>query len=115
VLELADRRGLQPRAHSGLPGPIPGWGIISDPQRGTALTIVHHPETEQVRTQMQGEPGCTEDRIIVSVSDLHGHLLRNELEFNRTNHDPYTVSQNIVTSRPTRAVAITPSAYRSYQ
>lgn len=26
VLELADRRGLQPRAHSGRPGPIPGWG-----------------------------------------------------------------------------------------
>jgi hypothetical protein len=29
VLELADRRGLQPRAHSGRPGPIPGWGIIT--------------------------------------------------------------------------------------
>ena len=29
VLEMADRRGLQPRAHSGRPGPIPGWGIIS--------------------------------------------------------------------------------------
>jgi hypothetical protein len=28
VLELADRRGLQPRAHSGRPGPIPGWGTI---------------------------------------------------------------------------------------
>lgn len=27
VLELADRRGLQPRAHSGHPGPTPGWGI----------------------------------------------------------------------------------------
>ena len=32
VLELADRCGLQPRAHSGLPGPIPGWGI-STPNR----------------------------------------------------------------------------------
>src|SRR5208282_2753694 len=29
VLELADRRGLQPRAHSGRPGPIPGWGTIT--------------------------------------------------------------------------------------
>ena len=26
VLELADRRDLQSRAHSGLPGPNPGWG-----------------------------------------------------------------------------------------
>jgi hypothetical protein len=29
VLELADRSGLQPRAHSRRPGPIPGWGITS--------------------------------------------------------------------------------------
>src|SRR5437868_3887176 len=27
VLELADRRDLQSRAHSGYPGSIPGWGI----------------------------------------------------------------------------------------
>jgi hypothetical protein len=27
VLELADRLGLQPSAHSRRPGPIPGWGI----------------------------------------------------------------------------------------
>ena len=26
VLELADRRDLHSRAHSGLPGSIPGWG-----------------------------------------------------------------------------------------
>ena len=25
--EMADERGLQPRTHSGHPGPIPGWGI----------------------------------------------------------------------------------------
>jgi len=31
VLELADRRGLQPRAHSGRPGPIPGWGTTTNP------------------------------------------------------------------------------------
>jgi len=28
VLELADRRDLQSRAHSGRPGPIPGWGTL---------------------------------------------------------------------------------------
>lgn len=33
VLELADRRDLQSRAHSGLPGPIPGWGIPPSPNR----------------------------------------------------------------------------------
>src|SRR5438128_167658 len=31
VLELADRRGLQPRAHSGRPGSIPGWGTTFTP------------------------------------------------------------------------------------
>ena len=31
VLELADRRDLQSRAHSGRPGPIPGWGIPLSP------------------------------------------------------------------------------------
>jgi hypothetical protein len=29
VLELADRRDLQSRAHSRRPGPIPGWGTTS--------------------------------------------------------------------------------------
>ena len=31
VLELADRRGLQPRAHSRRPGSIPGWGTPLNP------------------------------------------------------------------------------------
>ena len=31
VLELADGRGLQPRAHSGRPGSIPGWGTTFTP------------------------------------------------------------------------------------
>ena len=38
VLELADRRGLQPRAHSGRPGSIPGWGTIFTPNRN----LVHN-------------------------------------------------------------------------
>ncbi len=33
VLELADRRDLQSRAHSGLPGPTPGWGTTSVPSQ----------------------------------------------------------------------------------
>lgn len=34
VSEMADERGLQPRAHSGHPGPIPGWGTTYSPTRG---------------------------------------------------------------------------------
>lgn len=31
VLEMADRRDLHSRDHSGRPGPIPGWGTILSP------------------------------------------------------------------------------------
>jgi hypothetical protein len=39
VLELADRRDLQSRAHSGLPGSIPGWGTRFMPSRNLCDTI----------------------------------------------------------------------------
>jgi hypothetical protein len=40
VLEMADKRGLQPRDHFGRPGPSPGWGTILFPNQNPCDTTL---------------------------------------------------------------------------
>lgn len=64
VLELADRRGLQPRAHSGRPGPIPGWGTItSAADRNRCGNSTKCPRSQPKRRK--DKPGPQEERLII--------------------------------------------------
>jgi hypothetical protein len=62
VLELADRRDLQSRAHSGHPSPILGWGItpINDRRdNGTTCSKKSKPKSKK------GKPGPVEERLFI--------------------------------------------------
>ena len=64
VLELADRRDLQSRAHSGRPGPIPGWGIqFLIPLPGAVLYYYMPKKTKMKRKK--SKPGPQEERLII--------------------------------------------------